>query len=85
LKSLDDAVLLQRKILQAFEAAEIEPDPEKRRALLTFVLVGTGPTGVELEHITLAADFRTIDPTTERILLVEAAPRVIGEQDGNKP
>lgn len=84
LKSLDDAALLRRKILLAFEAAEIESDPEKRQALLTFVLVGAGPTGVELAgalaelaHTTLAADFRAIDPTTARILLVEAAPRVL--------
>lgn len=72
LKSIDNATHLRSKILQAFEAAEIEPDPEKRQALLTFVLMGAGPTGVELAHKTLAADFRTIDPTTARILLVEA-------------
>lgn len=84
LKSIDDAALLRRKILLAFEAAEIEPDPEKRRALLTFVLVGAGPTGVEmagaiaeLAHKTLASDFRHIDPREARILLVEAAPRIL--------
>lgn len=84
LKSIGDAAHLRRKILQAFDAAEIEPDPEKRQALLTFVLVGAGPTGVELAgalaelaHNTLAADFRAIDPTTARILLVEAAPRLL--------
>jgi NADH:ubiquinone reductase (H+-translocating) len=84
LKSLDDAALLRRKILLAFEAAEIEPDPEKRRALLTFVLVGAGPTGVEmagaiaeLAHKTLASDFRHIDPREARVLLVEAASRIL--------
>ncbi len=84
LKSIDDAALLRRKILLAFEEAEIEPDPEKRQALQTFVLVGAGPTGVEmagaiaeLAHKTLAADFRHIDPKAARILLVEAAPRIL--------
>lgn len=84
LKTIDDAALLRRKILLAFEAAEIEPDPEKRQALLTFVLVGAGPTGVEmagaiaeLAHKTLAADFRHIDPKAARILLVEAASRIL--------
>lgn len=84
LKTIDDAALLRRKILLAFEAAEIEPDPEKRQALLTFVLVGAGPTGVEmagaiaeLAHKTLAADFRHIDPRAARILLVEAASRIL--------
>ncbi len=84
LKSIDDAALLRRKILLAFEAAEIEPDPEKRQALLTFVLVGAGPTGVEmagaiaeLAHKTLAHDFRHIDPRTARILLVEATSRIL--------
>jgi NADH:ubiquinone reductase (H+-translocating) len=69
LKSIDDAAMLRRKILLAFEAAEIETDPEQRQALLTFVLVGAGPTGVEmagaiaeLAHKTLASDFRQIDP-----------------------
>lgn len=79
LKSVDDAAMLLRKILLAFEAAEIETDPEQRQALLTFVLVGAGPTGVVmagaiagLAHKTLASDFRTIDPKTTRIVLVEA-------------
>lgn len=84
LKTLDDAALLRRHILLTFETAESEPDPQVRQALLTFVLVGAGPTGVEmagalaeLAHTTLAADFRTIDPTAARILLVEAAPRIL--------
>jgi NADH dehydrogenase len=84
IKSLDDAAMLRRKILLAFEAAEIEPDPEQRQALLTFVLVGAGPTGVEmagaiaeLAHKTLASDFRQIDPKAARIVLVEALPRIL--------
>ncbi len=84
LKSLDDAALMRRKILLAFEAAEIETDPEKRQALLTFVLVGGGATGVELAgaiaelaHHALSHDFRNIDPASARILLVEAAPRIL--------
>jgi len=84
LKSLDDAAMVRRKILLAFEAAEIEADPEQRQALLTFVLVGAGATGVELAgalaelaHHALASDFRNIDPASARILLVEAAPRIL--------
>ncbi len=85
LKSITDAIAIRRKILLAFEAAEVETDLEKRRALLTFVLVGAGPTGVEmagaiaeLAHKALAADFRNIDPTSARIVLVEAVPRILG-------
>lgn len=85
LKTIPDATSIRRKILLAFEAAELESDPEKRRALLTFVLVGAGPTGVEmagaiaeLAHKDLAADFRHIDPASARIVLVEAAPRILG-------
>jgi len=84
LKSIPDATAIRRKILLAFEAAEIEPDLEKQRALMTFVLVGAGPTGVEmsgaiaeLAHKALASDFRNIDPTSARIILVEAAPRIL--------
>lgn len=84
LKSIDDAAMLRRKILLAFEAAESETDPEKRRALLTFVLVGAGPTGVEmagaiaeLAHKTLVSDFRQIDPKATRIVLVEAVSRIL--------
>ncbi|MFL5626411.1 MAG: NAD(P)/FAD-dependent oxidoreductase [Ktedonobacteraceae bacterium] len=84
LKSITDATDIRRKILLAFEAAEIETDEEKRRALLTFVLVGGGPTGVEmagaiaeLAHKALAAEFRNIDPTSARIILVEALPRIL--------
>ncbi len=84
LKSLQDAMVLRQDILGAFEAAENEPDPEKRQALLTFVLVGGGPTGVELAgaiaelaHRALACDFRRINPASARIILVEGEPRII--------
>lgn len=84
LKSLEDALELRRRILSAFEAAEIEPDPERQRALLTFVVVGAGPTGVELAgqiaeiaRDTVRHDFRHIDPTTAAIILVEGADRVL--------
>ena len=84
MKSITDATAVRRKLLLAFEAAEIESDPEKRKALLTFVLVGAGPTGVEmagaiaeLAHKALASDFRNIDPKSARIVLVEAGPRIL--------
>ena len=84
LKSLEDALELRRRILSAFEAAEIEPDPDVQRALLTFVVVGAGPTGVELAgqiaeiaRDTVRHDFRHIDPTTAVIMLVEGADRVL--------
>ncbi len=85
LKSIVDAISIRRKILVAFEAAETETDPEKVKELLTFVLVGAGPTGVEmagaiseLAHKALASDFRHIDTHMTRILLIEAAPRILG-------
>jgi NADH:ubiquinone reductase (H+-translocating) len=84
LKSITDATTLRRNILLAFEAAEIETDQDRRRALLTFVLVGAGPTGVEmagaiaeLAHRALVSDFRHIDPASARIILVEAGPRIL--------
>src|SRR5438128_6867775 len=84
LKSIIQATSIRRKILLAFEMAEKEPDPEKRRALLTFVMVGAGPTGVEmsgaiggLAHKTLVTDFRHINPKEARIVLVEALPRIL--------
>ncbi len=84
LKTVDDATEIRRRILVAFEHAEIEPDPETRRALLTFVIVGGGPTGVELAGAlvelarkALARDFRRIDPSTARVILVEAGERVL--------
>ncbi len=84
LKETSDARAVRRNILLAFEAAEMESDPELRKACLTFVLVGAGPTGVEMAgqiaemaQVTLSRDFRHIDPKSARILLVEAGPRIL--------
>ena len=84
LKTVEDATDMRRRILLAFETAEREPDPEKVRALLTFVIVGGGPTGAELAgalgeiaNDTLRRDFRKIDPSKARIILVEGADRVL--------
>ena len=84
MKSLADAVATRNKILQAFELAEAEEDPKRHRDLLTFVMVGGGPTGVELAgalavliHTTLKKDFRRIDPASARIVLVDRSPRVL--------
>ena len=84
LKSVEDAIAIRRRILLAFERAEMAVSDEERRRLLTFVIVGAGPTGVEmagaiseLARKALAADFRNIDPRRARILLVEAGPRVL--------
>jgi NADH:ubiquinone reductase (H+-translocating) len=84
LKTIEDATDIRRRFLLAFEAAEREDDPEARRALLTFVVVGAGPTGVELAGAmaeiarhSIVRDFRRIDPATARIVLVEGGPRVL--------
>ncbi|MGA9568850.1 MAG: NAD(P)/FAD-dependent oxidoreductase [Candidatus Acidiferrales bacterium] len=84
LKNLDDATAMRRRILLAFEAAERERDPQKLRAWMTFVIVGAGPTGAELAgalgeiaHDTLRHDFRSIDPTQTRIILVEGSDRAL--------
>jgi NADH dehydrogenase FAD-containing subunit len=84
LKSLADAVAIRNKILQAFEQAEAEEDPSRHRDLLTFVLVGAGPTGVEmasaiavLVRSTLKSEYRRIDPASARIVLVDMSPRVL--------
>ncbi len=84
LKKIDDATTMRRRILVAFERAEDSDDEAERRQLLTFVIVGGGPTGVELAgalaelaKAALARDFRRIDPTTARIVLVEAGPRLL--------
>ena len=84
LKDLDDALEVRRRVLLAFEAAEREPDPALRRQLLTFVIVGAGPTGVELagaiadlSRDILARDFRRLDPSETRVVVVEMAPRVL--------
>jgi len=84
LKTLEDATAMRGKLLVAFERAELETDPEARRALLTFVIIGAGPTGVELAgaiielaRLTLKRDFRTIHPEDARVVLIEAGPRVL--------
>lgn len=84
LKKIDDATAIRRRILTAFEHAESAETQEARRRFLTFVVIGGGPTGVEmagsiaeLAHVALRHDFRTIDPREARILLVEASPRVL--------
>lgn len=84
MKSINDALTIRRMVLSAFEAAEREPDAAKRKALLTFVLVGGGPTGVELTgaiadlaHQSLKGDFHHIDPSTARIVLVQGGKRIL--------
>lgn len=84
LKTVEDAIAIRHRVLYAFEAAERAADPEARRAWLNFVVVGAGPTGVELAgalgeiaNDTLRSDFRHIDPTEARILLVEGMERVL--------
>jgi NADH dehydrogenase len=84
LKTIDDATYLRRRILLAFERAETEPDPAEQRRLLNFVVIGGGPTGVEmagaiaeLARRALASDFRVIDPRLARIILVQAGPRLL--------
>jgi NADH dehydrogenase len=84
LKTLEDATTLRRRILVAFERAERESDPARRDALMTFVIIGAGPTGVELAgtiaelaHTTLPPDFRRIDTRKARVVLIEAGPRVL--------
>jgi NADH dehydrogenase len=84
LKTLEDAITIRRRILLSFERAEREQDAGSRAALLTFVIVGGGPTGVELAgtiaelaHVTLRKDFRRIDTGTARIILIEAGPRIL--------
>ena len=84
LKTLEDATTLRRHILVAFERAEQEDDPKLRAALMTFVIIGAGPTGVELAgtiaelaHHTLPGDFRRIDTRKARVMLIEAGPRVL--------
>ena len=84
LKSLEDAIEVRRRVLTAFEQAEKYDDEPRRRSAMTFVVIGAGPTGVELAgaiaelaHNTLKADFRAIDPKLARVILVEAGPRVL--------
>jgi NADH dehydrogenase len=84
LKSLGDAIDIRRRVLTAFEQAEKYEDDARRKSAMTFVVVGAGPTGVEmagaiseLAHTSLKADFRRIDPKQTRVLLIEAGPRVL--------
>ena len=94
MKTIDDALELRARIFQAFELAELEPDPATRQQLLTFVVVGAGPTGVEmagqireLASRTLRGQFRTYDPATARVVLVDGMAQVLppfGERLGRK-
>ncbi|TCN29738.1 NAD(P)/FAD-dependent oxidoreductase [Sinorhizobium americanum] len=84
LKTLEDATTIRRRVLLAFEQAEVEEDPARRDALLTFTIIGAGPTGVELAgiiaemaHRTLPDEFRRIDTRQARVILVEAGPRIL--------
>src|SRR5881409_639464 len=84
LKTLEQATEIRRRILTAFELAENELDPDRQNAFLTFVVVGAGPTGVELagaiadiSRTAMRGDFRRIDPAQARVVLVEAGPRVL--------
>jgi NADH dehydrogenase len=84
LKKITDTTAIRERVLLAFERAEVTDDPAERRRLLTFVIVGAGPTGVEmagaiveLARMALAADFRSIDPKDAQVVLVEAGPRVL--------
>src|SRR5260370_23501260 len=88
IKKIEDATALRRKILIAFEKAEIEKDPAERRRLLNFVIVGGGPTGVEiagalaaLARKALTMDFRTIEPRQARIILVHSGARLLPSFD----
>ncbi|WP_454690680.1 NAD(P)/FAD-dependent oxidoreductase [Achromobacter aloeverae] len=88
LKTLEDATMIRRRILLAFEHAERETDPRRQAALLTFVVIGGGPTGVELAgtiaemaHVTLPPDFRRIDTRRARVLLIEGGQRLLSAFD----
>jgi len=88
LKTLEDATMIRRRILLAFEHAERETDPVRQAALLTFVVIGGGPTGVELAgtiaemaHVTLPPDFRHIDTRRSRVLLIEGGTRLLSAFD----
>ena len=84
IKTIDDATAVRRKVLLALERAETETDPARRKALLTFVLIGAGPTGVEmagaiaeLAHRSVSKDFRSITPHCSRVVLIGSEPRVL--------
>jgi len=83
-KTIADALMMRDRILKSFELAEIEADPSRHKDLLTFVVVGAGPTGVEMAgalatmtHFTLKSEFRRVDPASARIILVDAGPRIL--------
>lgn len=89
LKTLEQATEIRRRVFLAFEQAERESDSERQRKLLTFIIVGGGPTGVELagalgeiSRHTLSRDFRNIDPRVTRVILIEAGPRILPSFDG---
>ena len=91
LKTIPQATEIRRRLLNAFEAAERTDDPEKRRQLLTFVVIGGGPTGVELagaigemSRFTLARDFRNIDTRLTRVILIESGPRILSMFSGQQ-
>lgn len=84
LKSIEDAIAIRRRVLLALEHAETETDPQRRQALLTFIVIGGGPTGVEmagaiaeLAQRTVSRDFRSITPQCSRVILAEAGPRIL--------
>src|SRR5262249_2299529 len=84
LKTLEDALEIRRRVLLAYEHAERESDPAKRETLLTFVVIGGGPTGVELagalaemSRQSLARDFRHFDPSSAKVILIEAGPTIL--------
>jgi NADH dehydrogenase len=86
LKTIEDAIEIRRRVLLAFEAAEREPDPLRRKAWTTFVVIGGGPTGVELAgaiaelaHVTLKGEFRGFDPAQAEIILLEGKPAILPE------
>ncbi|GHA29082.1 NADH dehydrogenase [Devosia pacifica] len=88
LKTLEDAVAIRRQVLMSFEAAEREPDPQKQKALMTFAIVGAGPTGVELAGAiielakeSLRDEYRSIDPRNARVVLIEGGDQVLGPFD----
>jgi len=92
LKTIDDALTIRAQIFGAFEMAEIETDPQQRRRWMTFVVVGAGATGVEmagqiaeLARRTLTSNFRSIDPSDARIVLIDAVDQVLGQFSGRLP
>ena len=92
LKNLEQATEIRRRVLLAYEQAERSTTPAERKRLLTFVVVGGGPTGVELagaigemSRFTLARDFRQIDATLARVILVESGPRILAGLQGHQP